>query len=105
LFVVPASQVDFLSKVQVISDDSRLDGAEGKETHRSLHGEGWLTAYILSKSVTKVEFFPMFSEVLLIPRSGRKRLWFVFASALEHVFATLGQKYSNSGWRQPLPVS
>jgi hypothetical protein len=105
LFVVPAPQVDFLSKVQVISDDSRLDDAEGKETHRNLHDEGWLTAYILSKSVTKVEFFLMFSEVLLIPRSGPKRLWFVFASVPENVFAALGKQYSIWGWRQPLPVS
>ena len=45
------------------------------------------SAYILSKKHHEGwVFFLMFSEVLLIPRSGRKRLWFVFASAPEHVF-------------------
>jgi hypothetical protein len=48
------------------------------------------------------EFFFMFSQVLLIPRSGLDRLWFVFVQVPQHGFPTLGHQYSNSGYHQPV---
>ena len=62
------SQVGFCSKVHVLSDDSRLGGAAGKETDRSLHHGGRVYSLLwwLSKNITSL-FYAFLFHVLPIP--------------------------------------